>query len=140
MAEQVPQPLTAEAILGQTRTRRIKEVSYLGGMVYAHGFKRAEAKLYRQSCREAAGDGGEDGYSDERLVQHCIHDQQGKRIFTAAHLTRLADMNEADFAPLLLACLEVNGFGRVGEEAIRKNSGTRSSGSGSGSPPTGGSQ
>jgi hypothetical protein len=132
-----PPPLTAEMILEQTRTRRIKEVPYLGGTVYAHGFKRVEAKLYRQACREAAGEDGEDGYSDERLVQHCIHDKKGQRIFTEAHLTRLADMNEADFAPLLVACLEVNGFRRVGEDAIRKNSGpTPTSASGSASPST----
>jgi hypothetical protein len=136
MSEQRKSP-TAEQIIESGRQRRIKEVSYLGGVVFAHGLTRTEARLYRRAGQDAAGEGGEDAYSDERLVQHCIRDAAGVRIFQDRHLTLLADMNEADFRALLLPCLEVNGFGRIGEEALRKNSGTTgTSASGSGSPPT----
>jgi hypothetical protein len=131
--------LTAEQILETGRTRRIKEVPYMGATVYAHGMKRAEAKAFWRACREASGDdeAGRDPYEDERLIVHCIRDGAGKRIFTDAHLPQLADMNLADSSPLIEACYEVNGFGVIGRAALAKNSQrTQKSDSGSDSPPT----
>lgn len=130
---------TAEQIIEQGRRRRIKEVTYCGGTVHVHGQTRTEARAYRNECVEAAGSIQADEYRDERLIMHMVRDRTGKRIFSEAHLTQLANMNEADFAPLFGACAEVNGWTAAATEEIRKNSGTRSGASGSGSPPTGGS-
>ena len=140
MAES-PEPVspTAEQIIEHGRQRRIRSVTYCGGTVYAYGFTRAEAKAYRAACIEAAGSVLADEYRDERMIAQMIRDASGKRIFGDNHLTQLADMNEADFAPLWNACAEVNGWGEAAEEEIRKNSRTRTGGSGSGSPPTSGS-
>jgi hypothetical protein len=127
---------TAEQILEAGRKRRIKEVSYLGGTVYAWGFKRTEAKAFWEESRKATEDGGDDLYQDERMVMHCIRDAAGKRIFAEQHLTQLADLNQADFGPLIVACYEVNGFGEIGRAALAKNSETtRNSSSGSDSQP-----
>jgi hypothetical protein len=130
---------TAEQIIERGRQRRIKAVAYCGGTVYTYGMTRAEAKAYRAACTEAAGSVAADEYRDERLLVHMIRDASGKRIFSESHLTQLADLNEADFAPLWNACAEVNGWSAAAEEEIRKNFGTRSPDSGSGSPPTSGS-
>jgi hypothetical protein len=127
---------SAEQIIEQGRQRRIKAVAYCGGTVYAYGLTRAEAKAYRAECAEAAGGVLADEYRDERLIVHMIRDETGRRIFSEAHLLPLADLNEADFAPLWTACAEVNGWTATGEEEIRKNSRTRSDGSGSDSLPT----
>lgn len=129
---------TAEQILEAGRKRRIKEVLYLGGTVYAWGFKAQEARAFHEACAEATGrDEVKDPYSNQRLVQHCLRTEIGDRIFKPEHLTQMADMNESDFRPLLTACMEVNGYGVAAEDEIRKNSGpTRDSGSGSVSQPT----
>ena len=114
--------LTGESILEAGRKRRIEEVPYMGGKVYAYGFKRPEAKAYWKACRDAVGEGGTDQYADERLVQRCIRDSMGKNLFTEDQLLLLADMNTADFGPLIEACLRVNGMGEIGRAAIAKNS------------------
>ncbi len=121
--------LTADQILDRGRQRRIKEVAYMGGIVYAHGMTRLESKAYRDESIQAAGSVAADEYQDERLVMHMIRDVGGVPIFSEKHLTRMADMNEADFRPLLLACMEVNGWGPQAQDEIRKNSETRSAAS-----------
>jgi hypothetical protein len=126
---------TAEQILERGRTRRIKEIEYCGGVVFAYGMTRLEAKAYRQACADAAGSVEKDEYADERMVMLMIRDSAGKPIFDETHLTRLADMNEADFRPLAAACAEVNGWGPQAREDLVKNSEpTRTSVSGSDSP------
>ncbi|MEN6335553.1 MAG: hypothetical protein ABFE01_14985 [Phycisphaerales bacterium] len=132
--------LTAQEIIANGRKRRVKEVSYMGRKVYAHGLSRQEAKAYWSECQKAGGPGGEDAYSDERLIVWCLRDSAGRPVFKTDHILQIADMNEADFRPLWSACMEVNGFGATGEAAARKNSETTPSGdSGSGSPVTTGS-
>lgn len=127
---------TAEQILARGRQRRIKEVEYCGGVVYAYGMTRAEVRAYRDACTAAAGSVEADQYADERMIMMMIRDQTGKCIFDDTHLMRLADLNEADYAPLYRACVEVNGWGRQSQEELAKNSaGTPTSGSGSDSPP-----
>jgi hypothetical protein len=129
------------AILQAGRTRRIKEIPYLGGTVYAHGFQAQESDVYEKECEAAAGSIAHDEYSDARLIQHCIRNEDGARIFGPEHLTEIAAFNQADKRVLLTACYEVNGLGELGREYVRKNcTTTRSTGSGSGSPPTTGSE
>ncbi len=130
---------TAEQIIERGRQRRIKKIPYCGGTVYAYGLTRSEGKAYREACTAAAGSVLADEYRDERLVAHMIRTETGQRIFSDNHLTQLADLNEADFAPLWNACAEANGWSAAGEEELRKNFRTRTGASESGSPPTGGS-
>lgn len=128
-------PPSAEQILEAGRIRRIEPVTLAQGKVYAWGFKRSEAKTFWSESRDSVPAGEPDLYADERLVLHCIRDGSGKRIFRSEQLTQLADMNQADFSPLLAACWRVNGWGPEGAEAIRKNSEPiRTDGSGSPSP------
>lgn len=126
---------TAQEIIEHGRRRRIKEVPYLGGVVYAYGMTRAESKAYRAECTESSGGSGPDEYADERLLLHMIRDGAGRRIFGEGHLTQLADMNEADWNILFEACAEVNGWSRLAQQLLEKNSRTRTGGSGCDSPP-----
>jgi len=137
MTEPTNDTLTAEQIFAQGRQCRIKEVPYMGRKVYVHGFSRTEAQAYRQACIKAAGSVENDALSDERFVMMMVRDAAGRQIFGTEHLMLLADLNEADWLPLYVACLEVNGWGKIGAEAVRKNSEkTQPGASGSGSQPT----
>lgn len=134
-----PPALTASEIFERGRTRRTVEIAFMGRTLWAHGFSRQEAKDYRRECVEAAGSIEADAYSDERFVQKMVKDSPGpdaRRIFQPEDLMRLADLNEADWVPLYMACLKANGWGQAAEDEIRKNSErTRPGGSGSASQP-----
>jgi hypothetical protein len=141
MDEQAKPMPTAEQILESASGRRIKEIAWGENTFYAYGFTRHETKAWRKACVDAAGSVEADEYSDERMIAWMVRYADGRRVFTDEHITRLAAMNEADWEKLYLPCCEVNGWTKEASEHLRKNSvRTPNADSGSGSPPTSGSE
>lgn len=63
-----------------------------------------------------------DPYDDAKLIARCVFGDDGKRIFRPGDIMRIAAMGNDIVLGLVGACLEINGMGQAGREAIEKNS------------------
>ena len=66
----------------------------------------------------------DDPYDDAKVIARCVFDDNGKKMFAESDIPRIQAMGNDIFLGLVGACLEINGMGAAGREAIAKNSGT----------------
>jgi hypothetical protein len=113
--------VTAEAIFQAGAAVKREPFDIPGaGRVWVHRISALEAKNWGKDCR----DDGENGelYADARLIQRCVHNAAGKRIFSLDQVTKIVSLGTDIVIPLAQLCLQVNGMGEAGREQILKNS------------------
>jgi len=88
------------------------------GRVYGHTISNFEAQLWVKSLEE------NDLYVDAKLIQYCIYDKNGQKLFKENHIPKIVTLREEIMAGLRRFCLEINGMGDIGTAAIVKNSKT----------------
>lgn len=78
---------------------------------------------FRKWATRVGKDDENDVYNDAALIQLCVCDKSGKRLFKVNQIPRIASVFEDIILPLSNACAEFNGVGAEAERNIAKNSG-----------------
>ena len=131
MTEQTqPKQLTAEDLLSLRNQPPKEPFEFPGrGTVVVHGLSNLETSQWRAGCDQDDKGRINDEYADAKLIVRCVHDAEGKRIFTAEHITRIVDLPELILSPLVAKCMKVCGIGKEADEEILKNYGKTVTGS-----------
>jgi hypothetical protein len=105
------------------------------GRVWVHRISAREAKQWSKDCRD---DGtNSELYADARLIQRCVFDSAGRKIFAPVQVTRIVGLGADIVIPLARRCLAVNGMAEAGAEEILKNSAATVIGDSSSDSPVG---